>query len=204
MKKKAGLFPAFLTICTGARFAFIGLLLCYVVYFVGVIKKRWVIFVSLLVILAVALLLFVLFPSSALVRRFNDLLSTIFGGDMFDGSTSVRLSMVRDGLSLFSKNTLFGYGLGGFDANVSYQMSHSHCTIIELLVDCGLIGSSFYFLSLYFALRWPPKKMVTLIFIVVSIPCFLFTVIMSNKFYLSFLGLLSSTCLHEIPFTKIK
>lgn len=192
-------FAAFLCVCTGTRFVLVGLVLLYGVYLYALFKK-WLVLVVYFAIIVFGLLgASYLFPSISMFGRIKDLISTLFGGQSFDGSASLRISMIKDGFALFSKNAVFGYGVSGFDTFTSYSMSHSHCNIVELLVDFGIIGTSFYFLAYYFAFRWPAYKYISLFFIVFTIPCFLFSVVIESKFFLSFFAVVSSTCVQIKP-----
>ena len=89
----------------------------------------------------------------AVFARFTGMYDTLFikGLSYEDGSTIQRLSLIKDGVRLWSERPLFGWGPGQYRwiNNVDFGY-YSHNNFIELLVNFGLLGFSlFYSIHLY-------------------------------------------------------
>lgn len=75
-----------------------------------------------------------------------------------DGSTNTRLGLIEDGLSWFRTKPIWGYGLSNFKALCAkYRpwgtVYYAHNNYVELLVDCGIVGTVLYY-SLHIKLLW--------------------------------------------------
>lgn len=155
-------------------------------------RKRWPF--ALLTCLGIALIgviVLSLIPDLAIWERIGAFFSTLFGYGTTDGSVATRLNMFKDAISLFGDNAIFGYGLGGFNANTSY-FTYSHATITELLVSTGLIGTSSYLCFLGFGLNRSKFKAFAVLFILLAIPNFFFGVVYISKYFVYFFCLAAS------------
>lgn len=188
-----------LVMFTGSRFGIIAIGLLYVVYLFLVCSRRWYIALGIctgLVILS--LIFFFALPGLTINVRIKEMFDTLLGKGNYDGSTATRINMYKDGLNLFAKNAIFGYGMGGFCANTSY-LTYSHSTIIELLCSFGLIGTSLFFLTGYLALKDVKIKGIAWLFVAIVVPAMLFSVLYYDKYFLSFFPLLASFSVQEKP-----
>ena len=130
---------------TGSRKGLIGsiIMMCgwFFFSFFIVNKKQHMNRMASLISMSIALVAFVLillpyYNNSSLSSRMETISSEV--------STGTRSRLIEMGLEDFKNNILFGYGFGGFEL---LHGVYSHSTIIEVLVSCGLLMSSFYFLS---------------------------------------------------------
>lgn len=80
-----------------------------------------------------------------LVNRFNVFIES-FSGQGGDRSTQNRMYLVDQALNFWSKNPLFGQGLGAFEAKYG---AYAHNNFADLLANLGLIGFVLYY-RLYF------------------------------------------------------
>lgn len=69
--------------------------------------------------------------------------SFLIGGD---GSVEKRIRMYEEGIEVFFKKPIFGYGFGGFSSMFG---GYSHATVIEVPVSGGIIGAVLYGLFLF-------------------------------------------------------
>ena len=88
--------------------------------------------------------------------RIEGLLNLVFLGGVIDRSTNTRLSLIEFGLTYFQERPWFGYGMSNFKALVEVYRSwgslyYAHNNYVELLVDCGLVGTMLYF-SIYISM----------------------------------------------------
>lgn len=77
-------------------------------------------------------------------------------GSVTDKSTNTRLLLIEIGIQWFKQRPIWGYGLLNFKAlNIAIRSSdyYAHNNYIELLVDCGLVGTVIYY-SLYLKCVW--------------------------------------------------
>lgn len=86
-------------------------------------------------------------------NRIEGLLNVFFFGGVIDSSTNTRLSLIEFGMTYFQERPWFGYGMSNFKALVEVYRSwgslyYAHNNYVELLVDCGFVGTLIYF-SLY-------------------------------------------------------
>ena len=146
--------------------------------------------IVILAVLAVGILSLPIF--TGLTERILSLLSTLFGvGEgNYDASSVQRFNMIIDGLNLWSKNIVFGYGLGGFKNALSYG-TYSHATLIEVLCNSGLIGVLLFFIPVLRCSFVNPKAkeyMFSLAYFVCAIVVGLFfqMLIYSKAFYFPF------------------
>lgn len=80
-------------------------------------------------------------------RAFGQRLLNMFSqlsGETADTSTSIRMGMLLQGISMFKQRPIFGWGLGAF-TDLSGFETYSHNNYIELLVAVGLVGTLVYY-----------------------------------------------------------
>lgn len=128
-------------VMTYSRASWIGLVVTVFV-FVLLVERR---LIPVLIVGAIALLPFL--PASV----FNRLLSTF---NFSDSSTSTRFMIYSSGFKVWSKNPVFGVGLGTIlaarAAHTSswftdpYWFAHYHNIYIQLAVELGIVGSAAY------------------------------------------------------------
>ena len=71
-----------------------------------------------------------------------------FLGRATDSSTSTRLRLIEAGMTWFRQKPWFGYGLANYSAMnwaIRGSIYYAHNNYVELLVDCGLIGTLIYY-----------------------------------------------------------
>lgn len=113
---------------------------------------------ALAVLIILALLLNVDFLYTMMGYRVEGMINAFLGTGVVDASTNTRIGLIEDGLSWFSKKPIFGYGLSNFKALCAVYRSwgsvyYAHNNYVELLVDCGIVGTLIYY-SLHIKLLW--------------------------------------------------
>ena len=197
------LLPSFeasvLVMLTGSRFGITAIGLLYIVYLFLACSRRWYVALGICFgLVLLALIFFFALPGLTINVRIKEMFDTLLGQGSYDGSTATRINMYKDGLNLFAKNAIFGYGMGGFCAHTSY-LTYSHSAIIELLCSFGLIGTSLFFLAGYLALKDVKIKGIAWLFVAIVVPAMLFSVLYYDKYFLSFFPLLASFSVQEKP-----
>lgn len=87
--------------------------------------------------------------------RIEGFISTLLGGPV-EASTDIRINMMSEGMSVFSKHPIIGVGIdnSGF---YSIYGTYFHNNYVEILADTGLIGFtvyySFWFVMAIYAIR---------------------------------------------------
>lgn len=79
--------------------------------------------------------------------RVESMLAGFFGGAT-DSSTATRLRLIEAGMSWFKQKPWFGYGLANYAAMnwaIRGSIYYAHNNYVELLVDCGLVGTLIYY-----------------------------------------------------------
>ena len=100
--------------------------------------QKWLI--SAIVLLSIAFVVLQNVDLSSVLGRW----STLFGDDK-DASTSIRMRLILEGLSLFLNRPFGGFGIATSEV-VSVYKSYFHNNYIELLATTGLLGfASFYY-----------------------------------------------------------
>lgn len=95
-------------------------------------------------------------------NRIESAIIGILGLGVTDASTKTRLLLISDGIEWFKQRPIFGYGLSNYKAlraayyptNIDY---YAHNSYIELLVNCGIVGTAIFY-SLHFSLLVKAKK----------------------------------------------
>lgn len=83
-------------------------------------------------------------------KRMEDLLAFLSGAGTTEGSINERALMIKFGFQMFKNKPLTGYGIDNFRilfGRVYGNWTYSHNNYIELMVDTGLLGVVFYYLT---------------------------------------------------------
>ncbi len=131
-------------------------------------------------------------------------------GTYRDGSTITRFYMFIDGMQLFLRKPLFGFGLGGFASRGGIMNGWSHNHISEMLCNTGLVGFVLYHLPFVYSLLLTRKnrsgtlwQMLLLLFAVQMVS----VALASEKFFAFTIGivygaLIEDKCVFEIQPTR--
>lgn len=109
-------------------------------------KRLWLTLVMLGVFLVAAILIFSIPRFSMIKERFLSFISTLTGisfGNVsgYDLSTMFRMNMFRNGMQMFLRKPLFGFGIDGFSVYGGMNEGWSHNHFSESLCDYGLLGT---------------------------------------------------------------
>lgn len=145
-----------ITLLSGSRKAIVYIVVPIVVYWILRSKNPIKTFKNTIIAIAMVILTYyaimhIPFMYNMLGRRVESMIAGFLGLET-DASTKTRLRLIEAGLTWFRERPWTGYGLGGYNAlNWIFRKSvyYAHNNYIELLVDCGLIGTIIYY-WLYF------------------------------------------------------
>lgn len=151
---------AFASILTGSKeavFSITIILVLIIFMFFG--RKRWFISAIVVVVLVSAFIIMLSLPIfSSFSERFFSMIS-FMAGVSNDSSTSQRLVMFINGLELFSRRPIFGFGIRAY-----YYYScvggggWSHNTISEVLCSYGIVGFFLFLVPFVFSIAPPFLK----------------------------------------------
>ena len=122
-------------------------------------KKRWWLSTIICVALIGTGIGILCLPAFATIKnRMLTMLSTlsgksIEGSSTNDMSTIGRLEMLLDGIQLFLRRPLFGFGVNGFFTFSSYGGMWSHNHFSETLCTFGLVGTVLFHLGYYYCFK---------------------------------------------------
>jgi O-antigen ligase len=90
------------------------------------------------------------FLYSMVGNRIESAIAGILGYGATDASTSTRLLLIYDGIEWFKQRPIWGYGLSNYlPLRSFYRPTHleyyAHNNYVELLVDCGIVGTAIYY-----------------------------------------------------------
>jgi len=134
-------------------FLFLGIPLVF--YYVVNAKDSAVLIRNIIIIAFVFLCAYLLVMNVPLfyrlVGRRIDTMIAGFNGETTDASTQTRLNLIEWGIDWFKKRPIFGYGLSNFRAlmkryHPGMTAFYSHNNYVELLVNCGIVGTVIYYL----------------------------------------------------------
>ncbi len=181
----------------------VAFILCFIFYFKN--KKLWVSLTVLGATLTVGIVLLFLPFMSFLRDRIFSFISTlsgqsIGGGKTNDYSTIDRFNMFLDGMNLFTRKPLFGFGIWGFATYGGYGDCWSHNHFSESLCNYGIVGtvlfSYCYVISIvqYFKTPKDERNKYWLPLIIISLfTCAMFSVALhTQKIYAYVIGVLVS------------
>ena len=111
--------------------------------------KKWYISFCIFIIIFLLLLFLLASPFFGSLRtRLASFINTIFGfhidGGYTDYSSIHRTQMFLNGMEMFLRRPLFGYGIRGFYAFSSFGYAWSHNNFSESLLSFGLIGTCLF------------------------------------------------------------
>lgn len=150
-------------VTTGSKI-FVLLTLVVVIFTIFLLfgKRRWWISVICLAAIAGLIVLFTYLPFFSVISdRMEMFIDFIFENNkntQFDGSTYTRLQMFLDGMTMFLRKPLFGFGVQGFFRSSSFGFGWSHNNISESLCNFGIIGTLFFHFGLCYSLYAFSKK----------------------------------------------
>lgn len=101
-----------------------------------------------------------------------------------DQSTFLRLDMAIDGVIMFLRKPLLGYGNHGFFISSSYGGMWSHNNFSEILASYGLLGFVAFYVPYYYSMKnVETKNLYTCILLCINITfiCCMFTVAMESQ-----------------------
>ena len=107
-------------------------------------KKKWIALIVIATVIASFIIIINLPPLADIKKRVDSFFLTLFGQtNAFsrDYSTETRLLLFIDGIEMFMRKPLFGYGIQGFFSSSSAGFGWSHNNISESLVSFGIVGS---------------------------------------------------------------
>lgn len=140
------------TILSASRKAFVYILVPLVIYFIINGKNPLKLIVNTIIIMLIMLLVYtavtkVDFLYDLVGNRVESMISG-FKGEETDASTQTRMGLIDAGMEWFKEKPWTGYGMSNFMAlNRYYRNSkyYAHNNYVELLVDCGIIGTVIYY-----------------------------------------------------------
>lgn len=140
------------SLLTASRKVLVYIFIPLVVYWISNSKNpaktfRNIVLAAAVVGLSYYAMMHVEFAYNLIGRRIQSMISG-FMGEATDSSTSTRLRLISNGLAWFRIKPWFGYGLSNFSAmNLMYNGSvyYAHNNYVELLVDCGIVGTILYY-----------------------------------------------------------
>lgn len=143
-------------VLSASRKAFIFLLVPVAVQMIlksknPLIVLRNIIIVIISAIIILFLLLRIDFLYSLIGNRIEGMINGLLGIGVVDGSTNTRMGLIADGMVWFRERPIWGYGLSNFKALCAYyrpwgSIYYAHNNYVELLVDCGIVGTLLYYL----------------------------------------------------------
>lgn len=144
---------------TGSKIFLIEIVLCGIIgAFILVKKDKWWIAACTLVGVAGIVTGLLFLPISKVLReRIADMFITIFNPQQasstfsYDTSTAIRFDMFLDGMTMFFRKPLFGYGIQGFFRASSFGFAWSHNNISESLCSFGLLGTFLFHFGFIYA-----------------------------------------------------
>jgi hypothetical protein len=150
------LIPVFsvLSFYTASRKVFIllsiGLILIYLLQQKSLQKAGLALGIGLILLILCIFALLLIEPlRRAFGQRFFMMFSELLGRSG-DESVSIRMGMLKSGISMFKQKPIFGWGLGAFTDLGGFD-NYAHNNYVELLVAVGLVGTLVYY-SLCFSI----------------------------------------------------
>lgn len=125
-------------------------------------SKKYNKIIYLIIILVIGLVTFNLISSAIIqTNRFNIISSNLyFNSSGGIASDVMRLRMIDDGVSLWLKRPVIGWGFDQF-RYISFYGTYSHNNYIELLCNLGIVGFVLFY-SIYFYLIYYNKRILNM------------------------------------------
>lgn len=126
-------------------------------------KRLWLTILMLCVFLLIIILIFSMPQFSTIKERCLSFIATLtgisFGNvDGNDLSTIFRMNMFRNGLQMFLRKPLFGFGIDGFSVYGGMNEGWSHNHFSESLCDFGILGTIAFHIPMIASLFLLKKK----------------------------------------------
>lgn len=179
-------------------------------------KKWWLSLIELSLLAGLIVLIFLLPPFETIRTRFLSMINLFtdknIDGTYRDGSTITRFYMFVDGIELFLRKPIFGFGLGGFASRGGIMNVWSHNHISEMLCNTGIVGSVLYHFPLIYSFKFIGKDknyekyfMLIILFFIQMIS----VALTSEKFFAFLIGvvygkLIETKCLFKIKPIRVK
>lgn len=115
---------------------------------IRIIRNTFLAIVMMMIVFI--LLLKVNYLYSIIGHRIETMINGLSGIGIVDASTRTRMSLIEDGWNWFKQRPIWGYGLSNFRALAATYRSwgtafYAHNNYVELLVDCGIVGTVIYY-----------------------------------------------------------
>ena len=85
---------------------------------------------------------------STIGHRIETMINGFMGVGLVDSSTETRLNLINRGMRFFRNRPWIGYGLNNFfvlNKALTGSVYYAHNNYVELLVDCGIVGTVVYY-----------------------------------------------------------
>lgn len=144
----------FFSVLSASRKAVIYLILSITIYLMIYEKrisiKKFLMFLLGIFIIIISYLAIMKIPFmyNLIGNRIENMISG-FEGEKTDGSTSARIGMIDAGMEWFKEKPILGYGIANFKVMNRIKRDkdlYAHNNYVELLVDCGIIGTVIYYI----------------------------------------------------------
>ena len=142
-------------ILSASRKAFIFIVISLTFYLIMRNKNplkilRNIIIVGAIIVVFFLFLINIPFLYQSVGHRVLEMVNGLFGEGDGDSSTNTRMSLIEFGMTYFWQRPWFGYGMSNFKALTAEYRSwgsvyYAHNNYVELLVDCGVIGTAIYY-----------------------------------------------------------
>lgn len=150
------LFVLGLTTGSKAYILIVGLSIIFFIFALNGKKRIWLSCLILSLFLVAFVLLLQLKAFATIKQRVLDFFDFL-AHKKNDESTSGRIYYIFEAMFLFLKNPIVGYGIKGFARNSTYGV-YTHNTIMELLVNFGIIAMISFEIPLFYSLKKIRKK----------------------------------------------
>ncbi len=188
-------------------------IICFLVFYLNGLNKWLLSVFEILIVIAFGIVLLNLPFASELKYRFINMISSLTGKQIsgaasYDMSTSMRLSMFANGIEMFLRRPLFGYGANGFSTYSGFQIGWSHNHISEVLCNTGIIGTTLYhipfFLCFYnFSKKGDSSKVVFLVVLLLFLFSMISIALLSEKMFAFLIGVVYASLVDTRPFRII-
>lgn len=150
------LFVLGLTTGSKAYILIVGLSIIFFIFALNGKKRIWLSCLILSLLLVAFVLLLQLKAFATIKQRVLDFFDFL-AHKKNDESTSGRIYYIFEAMFLFLKNPIVGYGIKGFARNSTYGI-YTHNTVMELLVNFGIVAMISFEIPLFYSLNKIRKK----------------------------------------------
>lgn len=179
-------------------------------------KKKWwlALIVSIGITVLGLVLIFTIPALSSIKSRLISFVNELFnlrlpGGSSTDLSTQGRFFMFVDGLDMFCRKPMLGWGINGFAVFGGWNNGWSHNNISESLCNFGLLGTVLFHLGFVYAIIGYRKTMVKeknlyLLITIFFITAMISVALNSEKIYAFLIPVAFANLCVNTPIVKIK